>query len=93
MHPINPSATEHHGIVAGTPRLSSTPTIEQVLMNQAPWTGEGYKIDWFCYPGTNTMEHAAELDRRTLERLVALPVTCSSAPAMKRSNSKVLRHN
>lgn len=33
----------------------------------------GYEVDWFCYVGSHAAEHAAVLDRRTIERLVALP--------------------
>ena len=34
---------------------------------------EGYQIDWFCYVGSHAMEHAVELDRSLLTRLLALP--------------------
>jgi hypothetical protein len=34
---------------------------------------EGYRVNWSCYLGSHAAEHAAELDRRTLERLLALP--------------------
>jgi len=33
----------------------------------------GYKANWFCYIASHAAEHAAELDRQTLQRLLALP--------------------
>lgn len=33
----------------------------------------GYWANWFCYLGSHPAEHAAELDRATLQRLVSLP--------------------
>jgi Domain of unknown function (DUF4279) len=34
---------------------------------------EGYEANWFCYIASHATEHAAELDRMTLQRLLALP--------------------
>jgi hypothetical protein len=34
---------------------------------------EGYQANWFCYVGSNAAEHAVELDRSTLGRVLALP--------------------
>ena len=34
---------------------------------------EGYSIVWRCVVATNDLEHDIELDRATLQRLVALP--------------------
>lgn len=34
---------------------------------------EGYEANWFCYIASHATEHAAELDRPTLKRLLALP--------------------
>jgi hypothetical protein len=34
---------------------------------------EGYEANWFCYIASHATEHAAELDRPTLQRLLALP--------------------
>ncbi len=34
---------------------------------------EGYEANWFCYIASHAAEHAAELDRTTLQRLLALP--------------------
>jgi hypothetical protein len=34
---------------------------------------DGYWANWFCYLGSHASEHAAELDRDTLRRLLALP--------------------
>jgi hypothetical protein len=33
----------------------------------------GYWANWFCYLGSHATEHAVELDRATLQRLLALP--------------------
>lgn len=33
----------------------------------------GYQANWFCYIASHTTEHAAELGRPTLQRLLALP--------------------
>ena len=33
----------------------------------------GYHANWFCYIASHATEHAAELDRHTLQRLLALP--------------------
>jgi hypothetical protein len=34
---------------------------------------EGYEANWFCYVASHAAEHAVELDRTTLQRLLALP--------------------
>jgi hypothetical protein len=34
---------------------------------------EGYQANWFCYLASHATEHAAELDRQLLQRLLALP--------------------
>ena len=33
----------------------------------------GYEANWFCYIASHAVEHAAELDRQTMQRLLALP--------------------
>jgi Domain of unknown function (DUF4279) len=33
----------------------------------------GYEANWLCYIASHATEHAAELDRQTLQRLLALP--------------------
>jgi Domain of unknown function (DUF4279) len=33
----------------------------------------GYEANWFCYIASHAAEHAAELDRQTMRRLLALP--------------------
>jgi hypothetical protein len=33
----------------------------------------GYKAGWICYIASHPTEYAAELDRQTLQRLLALP--------------------
>ncbi|WP_432561368.1 DUF4279 domain-containing protein [Kineococcus sp. SYSU DK003] len=35
--------------------------------------GQGYWANWFCYVGSHTTEHAVELDRAVLGRLLTLP--------------------
>jgi hypothetical protein len=35
--------------------------------------GAGYEADWLCYLGSYATEHAAELDRTTMRRLLDLP--------------------
>lgn len=34
---------------------------------------EGYEANWFCYIASHATEHAAEIDRPTLQRILALP--------------------
>ena len=34
---------------------------------------DGYEANWFCYVASHATEHAVELDRQTLQRLLALP--------------------
>jgi hypothetical protein len=34
---------------------------------------EGYEADWYCWVASHATEHAAILDRATLQRLLALP--------------------
>jgi hypothetical protein len=33
----------------------------------------GYEANWFCYVASHPTEHAAELDRQTMQRLFAFP--------------------
>ena len=33
----------------------------------------GYDANWYCWIASHATEHAAELDRSTLQRLLALP--------------------
>src|SRR5262249_13369562 len=33
----------------------------------------GYEANWFCYVASHAVEHAVELDRQLLHRLLALP--------------------
>lgn len=35
--------------------------------------GQGYAVDWFCLAASHPAEHAIELDRPLLLRLLALP--------------------
>ena len=34
---------------------------------------EGYEANWYCWIASHATEHAAELDRPTMQRLLALP--------------------
>ena len=34
---------------------------------------EGYEANWFCFVASHATEHAAELDRATMRRVLALP--------------------
>lgn len=34
---------------------------------------EGYEADWYCWVASHATEHAAILDRSTLQRLLAFP--------------------
>ncbi|MFG1644416.1 DUF4279 domain-containing protein [Amycolatopsis sp. NPDC049252] len=36
-------------------------------------TGQGYVADWFCLAASHATEHAIELDRPLLRRLLAIP--------------------
>jgi hypothetical protein len=36
---------------------------------------QGYEMDWFCYLGSHGTEHAAELPRELMQRLLDLPGT------------------
>lgn len=33
----------------------------------------GYEADWWCYVGSHAMEHAAEISRSLMSRLLAVP--------------------
>lgn len=35
--------------------------------------GLGYRANWFCFVASNSCEHAVELDRDLLRRILALP--------------------
>jgi len=47
--------------------------LEPVTAQLWELVGAGYLANWFCYLGSYSTEHAAELDRDTLKRLLALP--------------------
>lgn len=40
---------------------------------RSPAVRAGYDANWFCYIASHATEHAAELDRKTLQRILALP--------------------
>jgi hypothetical protein len=48
-------------------------TLEPVTAPLWELVHEGYEANWFCYIASHATEHAAELDRATLQRLLALP--------------------
>ena len=69
--------TASPGIEAGT-ELSGQ--LHRLLAALEPVTAplwdlvrDGYEANWFCYVASHAAEHAAELDRQTLQRLLALP--------------------
>jgi hypothetical protein len=76
----DPSAwllTSSAGIEVGT-ELSEH--LHRLLASLEPVTAlvwelvrEGYEANWFCYVASHAAEHAVELDRTTLQRLLALP--------------------
>jgi hypothetical protein len=48
-------------------------TLEPVTAALWDLVHEGYEANWFCYIASHATEHAAELDRPTLQRLLSLP--------------------
>lgn len=48
-------------------------TLEPVIAPLWELIHEGYEANWFCWIASHAAEHAAELDRATLQRLLALP--------------------
>ena len=65
------------GIEAGTELAGQLHRVLAVLepVTDALWdlVRAGYEANWFCYIASHATEHAAELDRQTLQRLLALP--------------------
>lgn len=54
--------------------------LHRLLATLEPVTGQlwelihqGYEANWYCWIASHATEHAAELDRPTLQRLLALP--------------------
>jgi hypothetical protein len=66
-----------HGIEAGTELAEQLHRLLAVLepVTAALWdlVGAGYEANWFCYVASHITEHATELDRQTMQRLLALP--------------------
>jgi hypothetical protein len=65
------------GIQAGTELAEH---LHRLLDDLEPVTAQlwdlvhaGYQANWFCYIASHATEHAAELDRQTPQRLLALP--------------------
>jgi len=62
------------------PGVELAASLQQLLDRVEPVTdrlcslaAEGYTVTWFCYIGSHAVEHAVELDRVTLTRLLTLP--------------------
>jgi hypothetical protein len=69
--------TSSPGIESGTELATHLDRLLTILepVTQPLWDliHTGYQANWFCYIASHATEHAAELDRRLLERLLALP--------------------
>jgi hypothetical protein len=69
--------TSSPGIEAGTGLAGQLHRLLAVLEPVAVplWdlVRDGYEANWFCYIASHATEHAVELDRQTLQRLLALP--------------------
>jgi hypothetical protein len=48
-------------------------TLEPVTAPLWELVREGYEANWYCWIASHATEHAVELDRPTLQRLLALP--------------------
>jgi Domain of unknown function (DUF4279) len=69
--------TSNPGIEAGTELAEHLHRLLDIL---EPTTGPlwelvhaGYHANWLCYVASHATEHAAQLDRPTMQRLLALP--------------------
>lgn len=71
-------------LLSSSPRIETDTELIQHLhrllatlepATQALWelTRAGYHANWSCYIASHATEHAAELDRQTLQRILALP--------------------
>lgn len=47
--------------------------LEPVTMPLWELINEGYEANWYCWIASHATEHAAEIDRALLQRLLALP--------------------
>jgi Domain of unknown function (DUF4279) len=47
--------------------------LEPVTAQLWELTNAGYVANWFCYIASHATEHATELDRQTIQRILALP--------------------
>lgn len=69
--------TSSPGIQHGTELAEHLHRLLTILEPVTPplWelTHAGYHATWFCYIASHATEHAAELDRQTLQRVLALP--------------------
>jgi hypothetical protein len=77
----------HSGATAGAAyRLLAV--LEPVTAPLEDLARTGYEANWLCYVASHTTEHASELDRHTIERLLALPATCDSTSVATVSTKK-----
>ena len=82
--PTMPLRTQSQWNLGSCPRPQSgvelTVQLERVLGVLLPRSAElwrlvddGYQVDWFCHLGSHATEHAAELPRPVLQRLMQVP--------------------
>jgi hypothetical protein len=71
-------------VLSSSPGIESDVELDEQLrrlltilepVTQPLWTlvDQGYQANWFCYAASHATEHAVELDRQLLQRLLALP--------------------
>ena len=69
--------TSGHGIETGTELAEHLHRLLAILepATAALWelAHAGYEANWLCYIASHATEHAAELDRQTMQRVLALP--------------------
>ena len=86
--PVSPrsTATTDHSLwsLASAPHVQAGVELDQQLRRLLAilepvadrlWelVGAGYEANWYCWIASHATEHAAELDRNTLRRILALP--------------------
>lgn len=62
-----------HGVELAVQIVRLLDKLEPVAADLWELVDEGYEANWFCYVASNPAEHAAELDRSLLTRLLQLP--------------------
>jgi hypothetical protein len=70
---LSSSAKSETGVELATQLRRLLAILEPVTEQLWDLTRQGYEANWFCYLASHATEHAAELDRELLLRLVALP--------------------